>query len=116
MSLEKEIYDLTHWVKGLEDGSLHIADALTQAKGFDPAAVFLLTRFLREKHKNADPVSARILARIVELSTMYPEFIKICKDGDKDPISEWFMETYKFSEFFNHPEKMAELIVEKLEG
>ena len=113
---EHLIYTSVSWLSGFEDGSLHLSDAYHQAVQLDAALVFLMTRFLREKHKNNDVVSARVLARLVELTSMYPEFIKHCKIGEKDVITEWFLESYKFGEFFQNPEEFVRLIVEKMDS
>ena len=113
--LEQLVYVSTSWLKGIEDGSLHLSDAFHQASQLDAALVFLMTRYLREKYKANDPVSTRVLARLVELSSMYPVFIKQCKIGEKDVIVEWFIDSYKFSDFFKNPEAFIQLIVEKLE-
>ena len=114
--LEELVYTAKNWLNGIEDGSLHLSDAFHQASEMDATLVFLMTRYLREKHKTNDTVSARVLARLVELSSMYPAFVKQCKSGEKDAIAEWFTDSYKFSEYFKNPEEFIRLIVEKLDS
>ena len=114
--LEQLIYASTSWISGIEDGSLHLADAFHQATQLDATLVFLMTRYLREKHKSNDAVSARVLSRLVELTSMYPAFVKQCKTGEKDIITEWFTESYKFSDYFKNPQDFVRLIIEKLEA
>jgi hypothetical protein len=108
--------DSISWLEGLEDGKMGSNDLYTLAQKLDPVLTSLMIRYLRKKYPSTKPEAAGVISRLVELSGTYPQVVKNAKDAEADPICEWFLETYSFSEFYSKPEEMIDLIVEKLEG
>jgi hypothetical protein len=42
--------------------------------------------------------------------------VKKTREAEQDPVSEWFLETYSFAEFYSKPGELVQVIVDKLEG
>ena len=103
-------------LSGLENGNLTAADAFNVAENCDPVVVHLVLRYLREKYPATEPSSAGVTRRLVELTSTYDKVVAKAKKGEKDSVSRWFVETYNMREFFNSPEGLIDLLIEKLEG
>ncbi len=114
--MEAAIKDGLRWLEGLEDGAMNTGDLYILSQKIDPVLLGLVVKYLRKKYPVSKPEAAGVTARLVELSSTYPDLVKAMKQGDSDPIVEWFTETYNFGEFYSKPEEMIELIVEKLES
>lgn len=114
--MEHIIRDSYRLLDGLESGSMNGADAYEIANHIDPFILFNIFHFLREKYPASNSNSSGVMARLVELSSTYPEIVSKVKDGEKDMLNEWFNETYALSEFYPDPEKFITLLVEKIEG
>jgi hypothetical protein len=116
MDPQAQVRESLRWLEGLEGGSLPAQDLFNIADRLDPVIVSLMIRYLRKKYPSAKPESSAIIGRLVELSSTYPQVVNRAKDAETDPISEWFMETYSFGQFYQKPEEMVQLIIDKLEG
>jgi hypothetical protein len=55
-----------------------------------------------------------VLGRIVELCTKSSRVAQMARSGGKDPIVEWFEETYEYRDIDR--DEFISMIVEKLEG
>lgn len=102
-------------LRGLENGSLSANEARTLAEDLDPVLVYSIGRFLRETHPASDPAASAILERLVELTTAYPAMVEVSKEGEQDPVSQWFSEAHSFDEFRGRGDALLEVIVDKLE-
>ena len=116
MSFESEKRDSLRLLTGLESGSMSTADAYNLAEKRDPVLVHLVLRYLREKYPASEPSSAGITSRLVALTSTYDSIVKMAKKGEKDSITDWFDDTYSMGEFYDKPEQLIDLIVEKIEG
>ncbi len=79
----------------------------------DPALIYLIFTWIRRRyadHANSDAVVGRLLA----ISDRYPDVSKKMKEGESDPVVEWFQDGYSYRELGS--KEFIELIVEKLEG
>jgi len=103
-------------LSGLENGQLSTADAFNVAEALDPLLVYFVLRYLREKYPPAQPSSAGVVGRVLELTSTYADVVQRAKTGEKDPIREWFDDTYAMREYFDRPGELVELLVEKIEG
>ena len=116
MSFEQEKRESLRLLSGIENGTLTSADAFNVADKRDPVVVHLVLRYLREKYPAHEPSSAGVTRRLVELTSTYDKIVAKAKKGEKDSISQWFAENYNMREFFNTPEGLIDLIIEKIEG
>ena len=110
------IAEATRMLDGVEAGNMPSADAFNIADKLDPTIVYFIIRFLREKYPPSDPAAQGVTERLVELSSTYDSIVKACKEGENDPVTEWFNDTYNMREWFDKPNEFVELIVEKIEG
>ena len=114
--MEPLVRDGVRWLEGIEDGAMNTGDLYILSQKMDPVLLTLIVKFLRKKYPVSKPEGAGVTTRLVELTSTYPDLVKIMKTGESDPITEWFTETHNFGEFYTKPEEMIELIVEKIES
>lgn len=114
MDMEKR--ESLRLLKGIENGTLTTADAANVADKRDPVIVHFVLRYLREKYPAREPSSQGVTQRLLELTSTYDNVIKAAKAGEKDSITEWFDETYSVREYFDKPEELVDMLVEKIEG
>ena len=116
MSFEHEKRESLRLLSGLENGNLTAADAFNLAEKRDPVVVHLVLRYLREKYPPSQPSGAGVAKRLVELTSTYDKIVAMSKKGEKDSVTEWFVDTHNMREFFSTPDQFVDLIVEKIEG
>jgi hypothetical protein len=104
------------FLSGLEDGRLSVSEAFVIAETLDPALVYLIVKYLRENYPASDPAATSVLERVVALTSAHPSFVKLCKEGEQDPVSQWFEETHLFDDFRGRGDDFIDLIVDKLES
>lgn len=103
-------------LKGVENGTMTTADAYNVADGRDPVIIYFVMRYLREKYPPSSPASQGVTSRLLELTSTYDSVIKASKKGEKDSITEWFDDTYNIRDYFDKPEELVDMLVEKIEG
>lgn len=116
MDAQAQVRESLRWLDGLEAGTLPTQDLFLIAEKLDPVLISLMIRYLRKKYPSAKPEAAGVLARMLELTSTYPQMVKKTKEAENDPISEWFVDTHTFAEFYTKPNDLVQLIVDKLEG
>ncbi len=101
---------------GLEDGGMSTEQARSIAQELDPVLVYVIVHFLREVHPASDPAASPVLERVVKLTSAYPEIVAKSKEGEDDPVSQWFASEYAFRDFRGRGPELIDLIVDKLES
>jgi hypothetical protein len=101
---------------GLENGTLTTADAYNLAEVRDPVLIYFVLRFLREKYPPSQPTSAGVVQRLIDLTRTYADIVKKSKQGEKDPLREWFDDAYAIRDYFDRPGDFIEMIVEKIDS
>ena len=100
-------------LEGIEDGTMSTADSASLVEDADPALVHLIFTWIRKRYADnpdADAVISRLLA-VIERNPAIPRKLK---EGQSDPVVEWFEEEYSYRDFGSRD--FIALIVEKLEG
>lgn len=100
-------------LQGIEDGSMSAADSAQLVEDADPALVYLLFTWLRNRYPASDPASEAVLGRLVAISNRGSVAAKM-KAGQKDPVVEWFEDEYSYRDLGSR--EFVALIIEKLEG
>ena len=100
---------------GLENGNMTAADVLVVAESLDPVLVYLIVRYLRESYPASDPAAESVLERVVTLTSTGPVIVEKCRDGEQDPVSQWFESEHTFGSFRGRGSDLIELVVDKLE-
>ena len=103
-------------LRGLDEGGLDVSEARALAEELDPVLVYVVVRFLREVYPASDPAASPVLERVVQLTSAYPVLVANSREGEQDPVSEWFSSEYSFRDFRGRGAELIELIVEKLES
>ena len=114
--MEHEIREGLRLLKGLEDGTLTSSEAYNVAGKQDPVMIYFVLKFLRDKYPASLPSSEGVIRRVLELTSTYPDIVKMSKKGEGDVITEWFNESYALSEYYEEQEQLISLLVEKIEG
>jgi hypothetical protein len=103
-------------LRGLEGGGMSSVEARTIAEGLDPVLLFVVVRYLREAYPASHPAATAVLDRVVALTAAWPGLVARSKEGERDPVAEWFSRDHSFVEFRGRGAEMLGLIVEKLES
>ncbi|SMF66596.1 hypothetical protein [Pseudobacteriovorax antillogorgiicola] len=116
MDITSQIREGVRLLTGIEEGTLPSSECYNIINQLDEVLVSLTIRYLRKKYPPTRQEATGVVSRLVDLSGTYPQVVQMVKDGEADPISEWFTDTYAFREFYDSPESFIETIVNKLEG
>jgi hypothetical protein len=100
----------------IENGTANAATIYKTASELDPVTVYFIFRYIREIYTPNNPAATGVMERMVELTKTYDDLVKMAKKAEKDPIREWFDDTYRVKEFQGRSHELMELIVEKIEG
>ena len=101
-------------LQGLEGGDMSTAQAQILAVDLDPVLVYFIVRFLRETYPASDPAATPVLERVVQLTSAYPRIVEKSKEGELDPVSQWFAGDYTFGDFTGRGRELVGMIVDKL--
>ncbi|MCP3977974.1 MAG: hypothetical protein GY716_01405 [bacterium] len=101
---------------GLEAGTLPTADAGFLVEELDPVLVHVIVKYLRESYPASNPAAHAVLERVVALTSSCPAAVSKSKQGESDPVSEWFEAEYGFSEYHGRGRELVALIVDKLDS
>ena len=113
MAFESEQQAAKRLLSGVEDGRVNTSELASLVDDADPALVYLIFTWLRERYRN-DPAADGVIGRLVTLSNAYAAVPRKVKEGESDPIARWFEDTYSYRELGS--DEFIALIVEKLES
>ncbi len=103
-------------LQGLEAGGVSAAEAQTLAQDLDPVLVYFIVRFLREVFPASNPATSAVLERVTKLTSAYPGLVDKSKEGERDPVAQWFAGQHSLRGFRGRGRELIEMIVEKLES
>jgi hypothetical protein len=103
-------------LRGLEDGGMAASEAAVAAEDLDPVLVYFIVRFLRAVHPASSPSANAVLERVVKLTSAYPAIVGKSREGEHDPVSQWFASEYSFGDFKGRGAELIAMIVDKLES
>ena len=112
MAFEHEQRAALRILEGIEEGTASASDSLDLVEHADPALIYLIFTWLRKRY-TGHPNSDAVIGRVVEISGR-GSVAKMMKEGQADPVVEWFEDGYAYREL--DKQQFIELIVEKLEG
>lgn len=113
MAFEQEQRAALRILEGIEEGTMSASESFALIEDADPALIYLIFTWMRKRyaqHTNADAVIGRLLA----ISDKYPAVTEKMKEGQADPVVEWFEDGYSYKDLDS--KQFIEMIVEKLEG
>ncbi len=98
---------------GLEEGTMPTEAAVALAEDADPALLYFIFTWIRRRYAD-HPNGNAIVARLVAVLERSPDIEELVKEGEEDPVVEWFEDEYSYRDL--NAKEFIELIVEKLEG
>ena len=108
--------DAEKFLRGLEDGRMTASDGAALAQDLDPVLVHVILRYLRDVYPASNPAANAVLDRAVALTSTWPGIVAKAKEGEQDPISQWFESEYSYGDFGSRGSEMLDLVVDKLES
>lgn len=99
---------------GIVDGTMMPDESNELLERADPALVYFLFKWIRKYYHGEREDSDGVRARLSELKNTYRALTRKAKDGEADPIVEWFEGAYRYREL--DPVGFVDLVIEKLEG
>jgi hypothetical protein len=114
MSFELEQRAALHLLQTIENGVAAPSEVARLIDEADPALVYLVLTWLRDRYSGDHPAAEGVIGRLVELSSKHASIKSKMREGQDDPISKWFEEVHSYRAF--DAQQFIELIVEKLVG
>ena len=103
-------------LNGVEDGKLDHEKTAKYMMELDPVIVFFLVKFLRDKYPPSNPASSGVIERLVLLLSTHPSVLTRSKAGERDAVTEWFLDSYDLKSYFRNPDQMFQILFDKLDG
>ena len=114
MSFELEERAALHLLQSIENGVVAPSEVARLIEEADPALVYLVLTWLRDRYSGDHPAAEGVIGRLVELSSKHASIKAKMREGQDDPISKWFEEVHSYRAF--DAKQFIELIVDKLES
>lgn len=90
------------------------ADSFELVDQADPALVYLLFTWIRNRYAASHPASDAVIGRLLAISNRYNAVPKKMKEGQADPVVEWFEDSYSYRDLGS--KEFVALIIDKLES
>ena len=113
MAFDQEQKAALRILEGIEEGTMSAADSLALVEEADPALVYQIFTWLRQRDGPDDAASDAVMSRLLAISHR-PSIAKQVKEGQSDPVVEWFEDAYSYRKLGS--KEFIQLVVEKLEG
>jgi len=113
MEFEREQREALKILESIEDGSMRAAESFQLIEHADPTLVYFIVTWLQKRYAG-HPAAEGVLGRLGELCSTYPAVTELAKEGQADPVVEWFEDAYEYRDLGSR--EFIALIVEKLEG
>ena len=114
MAFETQKREALSLLEGIENGSLGTVNAGFQLDDADPALVYLIFTWLRQRYGADHPAAEGVIGRLVELTSRSSSLKAKMSTGKTDPIVAWFQETYSYRDL--RGSEFIDMIVDKLES
>jgi hypothetical protein len=114
MAFEREQREALYLLEGIENGTINTVNAASLVDEADPALVYFIFTWLRERYGADHPAAEGVIGRLVELTDGHGSVKAKMREGKADSIVEWFEEEHSYRDF--SASAFIELVIEKLEG
>jgi hypothetical protein len=101
-------------IVGIVDGTMMPDESYELLDKADPALVYFIFRWIKKYYHGEREDSDMVRGRLSDVKNSYRSLTRKAKDGELDPIVEWFEGTYRYREL--DPVAFVDLVIEKLEG
>lgn len=103
-------------LEGLENGRMSPVQLAVIAEDLDPVLLYVVVKYLRAAHRASDPAAGGILERVVHLTSTSRTLVQAHKQGELDPVSQWFESEYDYGAFRARAGALLDLVADKLES
>lgn len=103
-------------LEGLENGGMRGDEGVFIAEELDPVLLHFIVRYLRQNYPASDPVATSVLDRLLELTRKHPDLIATCREGERDPVSEWFEQSHSIRGYKGRGREMLATLIDKLDS
>lgn len=114
MAFEREQREALHLLQGIENGTLNATSAGMLIDEADPALVYFIITWLRNRYGGDHPAAEGVIGRIVELTSKNSAVKNKMREGKADSIVDWFEDAHSYRDF--SATEFIALIVDKLES
>lgn len=114
MSFEDEKREALSTLQGIELGLMTPEQSFQRLEDADPTLVHFIFKWLKKHYHRDHEQADEVWRRLKEVQNSYRSLTRKAKEGEADPIVDWFEGNYKYREL--SAEEFIDLVVEKLEG
>lgn len=114
MSFEDEKREALLTLQGIELGQMTPEESYQRLEEADPTLVHFIFKWIKKHYHRDHEMSDEVRRRLKEVQNSYRSLTRKAKEGESDPIVDWFEGTYKYREL--SAEEFIDVVVEKLEG
>ncbi|MCA9682762.1 MAG: hypothetical protein KC457_11235 [Myxococcales bacterium] len=101
-------------LQGILTGEAMPEETIAALEEADPTLVYFILKYVK-KHYHRDHDDYELMkSRLSEIKNTARSLTRRAKDGEGDPVVEWFESNHRYSDL--SPELFIDLIVDKLEG
>lgn len=99
---------------GIISGLADAEESRDRLEAADPTLVYFMFKWIRKHYHRDHPDNAAVRAYLSDITNQFRALTRKAKDGEGDPIVEWFESTYRYREL--SPAELIDVVIEKLEG
>ncbi|TPV96907.1 MAG: hypothetical protein B7733_02350 [Myxococcales bacterium FL481] len=99
---------------GIVTGAAAPEESYAQLDPADPTLVYFIFKWIKKYYHRDHPDNAVVRSNLSAVTNQYRSLTRKAKDGENDPIVEWFEGTYRYREM--SAGELIDVVVEKLEG
>ncbi len=114
MEFEEEKAAAMAMLEGIVLGSLEPDELFQLLDAADPTLVHLLLRYAKKHYHRDHEHYDEVRGRLKDLTNSYRSLTRKAKEGETDPVVDWFEGTHRYSEL--EAAEFIDIIVDKLEG
>ncbi len=114
LSFEDEKSEALAMLQGIELGSMTPEESFQLLDAADPVLIHFIFKWLKKHYHRDHELSDEVRGRLKDVQNSYRSLTRKAKEGEVDPIVDWFEGTHKYRDL--PAEEFIDLVVEKLEG
>jgi hypothetical protein len=114
VAFEAEKESALQLLRGIDGGTLSTDECFDRLDEADPTLVYFILRWLKKHYHDEHERHEDVRTRLKELTNTHRSLTRKAKEGESDPVVEWFESSYKYRDVGD--EEFIDLVVEKLEG
>jgi hypothetical protein len=114
LDFEEEKRDALTMLRGIELGEMTPDESFHLLDKADPTLVYFIFKWIKKFYHRDHEASEIVRGRLSQLTNAHRSLTRKAKEGETDPVVEWFEGSHRYSE--TPAEEFIDLVVDKLEG